>query len=116
MDLSSSVDCGEVEGNVFATGESLDSAAASEPTVEAVDYRTQSGELAHITSTRMMTEQVNSSAMGRSAQLVAEHSWSSRTSRKRGSQWRTWLSFGDADGRQPLPFTEAHFSAFFGWI
>lgn len=33
-----------------------------------------------------------------------------------GVQWRTWLSFCEADGCQPLPVTEAHLLAFVGWI
>ena len=51
-----------------------------------------------------------------SAKLVADFAWSERTTTARNSQWKTWLMFCQAEGRTPLPVTEAHIIAFIGWL
>lgn len=57
-----------------------------------------------------------SSGLARSASLLSDFAWSERTTSTRNSQWKTWVSFCDAEGRPILPVTEAHFVAFIGWL
>lgn len=52
----------------------------------------------------------------RSASLLRDYAWSSRTTETRGSEWKAWVDFFDEEDGTILPFTEAHLVAFIGWI
>lgn len=97
------------DGAGSTTGRSMGRAAQPEP---AMARSVAEGELKELTSGRMMEARGRSSAMSRSTQLVTDHGCSARTSQTLESLWRTWLMFCAVDGREPLPFQEAHMVAF----
>lgn len=101
------------DGAGLTTGRSMGRAAQPEP---AVARAVAGGELGELASGMMMAAGGSSSAMSQYAQLVTYPGWSTRTSWIPESQWRTWLRFCAADGREPLHVKEAHMVAFVGWI
>ena len=57
-----------------------------------------------------------SRGLATSASLLSDFAWSERTTSTKNSQWKTWISFCDAEGRPILPVTEAQFVAFIEWL
>lgn len=67
-------------------------------------------------SSRIQAETGSSDAAGTSAQLVKGFGWNARTTKSRKSQWKSYLEFFESNGLAPIPVTEAHLSAFVGWM
>lgn len=50
------------------------------------------------------------------AEMIQNYAWSSHTHSTRKYQWGKWIEFCAADDRVQIPVTEAHFTAFVGWL